>query len=310
MNKVERVRAALAGEPVDRVPASFWYHFPDGQKHGRDSVQAHMRFLEETEVDFLKIFNEHPYRTDVEIREPGDWKRIRPAPLTSPFQQAMLDEVKAIVDQVGGDCLTVATVFGPFGEGNHATGGLVTEHFREDPDSVRQGLTAIAESLAAFSVALLEAGTDGIYYSAQGGERSRFTEEEFLDTIKPNDLKVLEAIEGQGEFNLLHICKDDIRLEHYLDYPAHAVNWAAAKSNWSMAEGLANFDRPVLGGFHDRGIIVDGSQTEIEARVHALLDEVGTSRFMIGADCTLPTGNSHANIRTAVRATASHQAAA
>ena len=31
MNKVERVRAALAGEKVDRVPASFWFHFTPGQ---------------------------------------------------------------------------------------------------------------------------------------------------------------------------------------------------------------------------------------------------------------------------------------
>ena len=44
-----------------------------------------------------------------------------------------------------------------------------------------------------------------------------------------------EAINGKAEFNLLHICKDDVRLEHYTDYPANAVNWAAAKSNWSMA---------------------------------------------------------------------------
>lgn len=28
MNKIERVRAALRGEPVDRIPASFWFHFP------------------------------------------------------------------------------------------------------------------------------------------------------------------------------------------------------------------------------------------------------------------------------------------
>ncbi len=303
MNKVDRVRAALAGQPVDRVPASFWLHFPDELKRGDASVRAHMQYLADTDVDFLKIFNEHPYQTNVTIRTPADWKDVRPVPLSAPFFQGMLDEVKTIVDQVGGACLTIATVFGPFGEGNHATGGLVTAHYREDPESVAQGLAAIADNLAAFSVALLEAGTDGIYYSAQGGERERFTEEEFLTHIKPCDLTVLQAIDQQAEFNLLHICKDNIRLEHYLDYPAAAVNWAAAKNNWSLQEGLQYFDRPVVGGLHDRGVIVDGEHEAIEAAVHALLASVGTQRFMVGADCTLPTDNDRTNIRTAVHAT-------
>ena len=31
MNKIERVRAALAGKPVDRAPFTVWYHF--GNQH-------------------------------------------------------------------------------------------------------------------------------------------------------------------------------------------------------------------------------------------------------------------------------------
>jgi hypothetical protein len=31
MNKIERVRAALAGRPVDRAPFTVWYHF--GNQH-------------------------------------------------------------------------------------------------------------------------------------------------------------------------------------------------------------------------------------------------------------------------------------
>ncbi len=84
MNKVDRVRAALAGEPVDRVPASFWLHFPDAMKRGPASIQAHMQYLADTDVDFLKIFNEHPYQTNVEIKAPADWKEVRPAPLALP----------------------------------------------------------------------------------------------------------------------------------------------------------------------------------------------------------------------------------
>ena len=68
----------------------------------------------------------------------------------------------------------ITTVFGTFAEGNHASGGKVTEHMKADPQSVGMGLGAIADSLAQFAVACIEAGASGIYYSAQGGEEDRF----------------------------------------------------------------------------------------------------------------------------------------
>ena len=169
-----------------------------------------------------------------------------------------------------------------------------------------QGLAAIGESLAEFALACIEeVGAAGIYYSAQGGEADRFTEEEFLNYIKPADLSVLKAIEDKGEFNLLHICKDHVRLNLYEDYPAHAVNWAATKNNLDLKEGRELFKRPIVGGLGDRGIIVDGSAEEIQAAVQAVITDFGTQGLMIGADCTLPTEIDVNNIRLAVEATAS-----
>lgn len=304
MNKIERVRAALASQPVDRVPASFWFHFPPAQAHGEASVKAHLDFYRRSNVDFLKIMNEHPYRGNVEIKTPADWKQLRPAPLSSPFYQGQLDEIKRIVDEIGGECLTVTTIFGPFSSGNHAGNNLVTEHMKEDPAAVSQGLATIGESLAEFAQACIEAGAAGIYYSAQGGEAERFSEETFLAYIKPHDLTVLKAVENQGEFNLLHICKDNIRLHCYEDYPAHAVNWAATKNNLSLLEGRALFQRPIVGGLGDRGLIVDGPHQAIQAAVREIIADFGSTGLMIGADCTVPTDIEVSNIRAAVEATA------
>ena len=304
MNKLERVRAALKEEPVDRVPASFWFHFPRQFAHGEASVKAHLDFYRESSIDFLKVMNEHPYQANVTIKTPADWRQVRPAPLSSPFYQAQLDELKQIVDALQGECLIVTTIFGPFGEGNHTTDKLVTEHLKADPESVSQGLAAIAESLAVFAVACIEeGGASGIYYSAQGGEAERFSEEEFLRYLKPHDLTVLNAIQDQGEFNLLHVCKDNIRLPLYADYPSHAVNWAATKNNLNLTEGRALFQRPVIGGLGDRGVIVSGSPAEIQGAVRNVIEDFGPTGLMIGADCTLPTDIDVANIRLAVEAT-------
>ncbi len=303
MNKIERVNATLAGKPVDRVPAGFWFHFTPDKHHGKAAVQAHLDYFHASNIDILKVMNEHPYRANVDIASPADWRRIRPAPLSSDFYQDALDEVKAIVDAVGGEAHVLVTVFGPFRSGNNTSGDKVTEHLKADPLAVSQGLAAIAESLALFGEAVIDAGASGLYYSSQGGEQDRFTEYEFLHYLKPHDLTVLEAVKDKGTFNLLHICKDFIRLPLYVDYPAHMVNWQATKHNLSLQEGRTLFKRPICGGMDDRGVMVDGTHEEIAAEVHRVIETIGAESFMLGADCTLPTDIDVSNIRAAVDAT-------
>jgi uroporphyrinogen decarboxylase len=304
MNKMDRVRAALNDAPVDRVPASFWYHFPPDRMHGESAVRAHVDYFRQSGIDFLKVMNEHPVQANLTIREPADWRAVRPAPLTAPFYQAMLDELKAILDVLGGECLVIVTVFGPFASGNHASGDLVTSHLRVATHDVSLGLAAIAESLAGFAQACIETGASGIYYSAQGGEEDRFTEDQFLEFIKPHDLTVLEAVRGRGEFNVLHVCRDRVRLHLYADYPSHAVNWAATKHNPSLAQGRDIFRRTVIGGLDDRGVIATGPREEIQTAVQAVIRDFGPTGLIIGADCTVPTDIPLDHIRAAVEATA------
>jgi uroporphyrinogen decarboxylase len=307
MHKIERIKTVLSGEIPDRVPASFWFHFPEDQALGDASVKAHINFYRQANPDFLKIMNEHPYQVGDAIKYPSDWRKLRPAPLKSNFYQAQLDEIKKITDQLAGDCLTTTTIFNPFSSGNHASGRMVTEHLKADPDSVNIGLGTIAESLAEFAVACLEAGADGIYFSAQGGEADRFEQHVFLDFIKPHDLTVLNAIQGRGALNTIHICRDNNRLHLYNNYPGHVFNWAVtAPLNLSLLSGKKLFNRTVLGGMDNRGVLVSGSPQEIESAVHQIIRTVGPRNLIIGADCTLPTEVSIDNIRIAIEATASY----
>jgi len=307
MNKIERVRAVLKGEIPDAVPASFWFHFPKDQAHGNAAVKAHLDYYQRTDLDFLKIMNEHRYHVETKIKNPSDWRKIKPVPLKSEFYQAQLNEIKMITDRLGGDCLTVITIFNPFSSGKHASDYLITEHLKADPGSVNLGLQTIAESLAEFSAACLDAGADGIYFAAQGGEADRFEEHIFTEIIKPNDLTVLNAIKDKSDFNILHICQDKARLHLYSDYPGNVVNWAAtAQHNVPLPGGKKLFNRSILGGLDNRGIIVDGTPDEIRRAVHEVISSFGTRGLIIGADCTLPTEINVENIHAAVEAARSY----
>jgi len=304
MNKIERVRAALNGQEPDRVPASFWFHFPPkGKVRGKESVKAHLDYYRNSGIDFLKIMNEHPYQVNIDIKNPSDWRKIKPAPLESDFYQEQLDEIKMITDELGDECLTSTTIFNPFSSGNHASRKLVTAHLKADPESVNIGLGTIAESLAEFSVACIEAGADGIYFAAQGGEEDRFEEQAFLEFIKPHDLTVLDAVKEKGEMNITHICGDNIRLHLYANYPGDVINWAAtAKYNIPLTAGKKLFNRTILGGMDNQGVLVDGPVEDIQQKVYDIIEDFGTRNLIIGADCTLPSDINIDHIRAVIDA--------
>ena len=312
MTTKERVIAAIEGRPVDRVPSGFWLHFPETCFHGDAAVQAHVDFFRETGTDIQKIMNENLVPCDIPIQKASDWKNLKPFHRQSPFIVEQVDLIKRILDKTGGEGMTLATVHGIVASAWHARGGsagyetgsgLLAAHLREDPKAVSYGWEIISDGLAILAEACLEAGADGIYYAALGGESYLSTDDEFETYIKPHDLKILKAAE-KSPYNVLHICKDRLNLARYKDYPFAVVNWGVYEQNPSLLDGAALFpDRVILGGLDDRaGVLVDGSEEQIRDAVHQLLHTMEGRRFLLGADCTLPTEISYSRIRTAVEA--------
>ena len=290
MNKIERMHTMLRGERPDRVPAAFWFHFPDSAAAGHAMAEAHIDYYRAADPDLLKVMNDNGYEAvgvDA-VNSPADWRKLRPAPLSSAPYQAQLSGLRELADTLAGEVLMSTTIFNPYAIGNKISNNQVTEHLKADPEAVSAGLGAIADSLAEFAAACIEAGAAGIYFSAQGGDAARFTAEEHLQYIKPHDVTVLEGATA-ATCNILHICGRGIRLEHYADYPGHTVNWAPQNDNLSLTAGRELFRRPIIGGIDERGPIVDGSREAIGAEVQAALAQMGSAGFMIGAGCTLPS---------------------
>src|SRR5574341_2162717 len=61
MDKVERVRAALAGKPVDRPPFTIWYHFGSQHASPERTAQVHLEFFDFYDLDLLKVMNDYDY---------------------------------------------------------------------------------------------------------------------------------------------------------------------------------------------------------------------------------------------------------
>lgn len=302
MNKYERVMAAYLGQRPDRVPSAFWYHFPKGFEAGQAAVDIHLKYFAESGTDLCKIMNENSCPKDPAINDAQDWSRLAPIPEDVPFICRQLDLTRSVMVRMKGKAVTLGTVHGIVASAYHILGGtelydrdgtVLGRHLRENPEGLRHAFRIIADYLKYLCRAMLDAGVDGIYFASLGGERRMFTDDEFATFIAPLEIEILDSIQDAPCFNILHMCKSDLNLERYLRYPDPAVlNWGVYENNLSLEEGRRLFgaNRVYLGGLDDRkGVLPEGTAEEIGREVRRLVDTFGYERYILGADCTLPT---------------------
>jgi uroporphyrinogen decarboxylase len=263
-------------------------------------ANAHLEFYRRSHGDILKVMNDNPYQLVgvSRIDQPSDWRRLRPEPRYSPGRRQYLDGLKQILDAVGHEVPVIMTVFNPFATANDNRAGIldfsdasfagITHDLRTDPKSTLVGLRVVAESLAEFSRACIEAGAMGVFFSANGGERDRFHDDEFESWVMATDRMVLDAARDAGaQCNVLHVCGARQRLSAYRDYPAQIANWAHELDNPSLLEGRRMLGRTILGGLDAQGPLTRGSRGEVEEEVRQVLASAPAPAFILGAGCAV-----------------------
>jgi uroporphyrinogen decarboxylase len=305
MNKRDIVLALLdPGKSQTHVPAAFFLHFDPSCHFGQAAVDKHLEFFRTTGMDLVKIQYERTFPSLPEIQAPEDWAGM--ALYGEEFFAPQLDAVEGIVKTVKHEAVVIVTLYSPFMCAGHAVGkDNVLRHVREHPDPVVKGMEIITESLLTFVRACVRLGVDGFYHSTQGGERHRLADPVLFNTfVRPFDLAVMEEAERTCVFNVLHVCDyageyDD--LTRFLDYPGHVVSCPlkVGGRSLSLAEASRLFDRPVMGGLDRLGVIATGSDAQIRTEATDVL-RTAPERFILGADCTVPSETPWENLRTAI----------
>lgn len=314
MSKRERVFNLLEGKEIDRTPVGFWLHFPEESHHGNAAIRAHLDFMEQTDTDILKIMNENIlYDGESHISCLDDIKKFKGFSRKDQIFKDQMEIIKRIRDAAGEKYPIVATIHGLVASAFHETGyagnytsmgyGLAL-FCRECPNEMKKVFETVAESLMEFSDCSLEAGAEGIFYAALGGEKNFFTDNEFEEFVAPYEKMVYDHIKKTAKFDILHICKSNINFNRYTALHPTIVNWGIYGNDFSLTEGSRLFsDSIVLGGFPDRhGVLVDGTETEIRNHTKNALEEMKGKRFIVGSDCTLPTEISYPRINLVVKA--------
>jgi len=323
MNKKERLMAVLNHQKPDRIPAGFWFHFEGDKAHGEACVKAHADYFHAVDTDFVKIMSDglgYPLR--VTIDQAQDWYNVAPLREDDPFFTDTVARCAAINAAIGQECYTFYNFFSPFnivracdvftenalqGRSWDAT---VMAHLREAPDALRYALNVIAGDLARLAVRVIrEGGCLGVYQSLQGAEKGRMSAQEYAGVVAPSDQIVLEAFNAASPYNILHMCSwagDPNHLSYWRDYPCRVKNWGTGVEQLPLEKGVDYFGpgTVLLGGLDNRPghPLVSGSREQVYAAVRDLLSRMNGTPFILGADCTVPSGIDLNHIRWVMEA--------
>lgn len=292
--------------PSRAVPAAFFMHFDPAYHRGPAAVEKHLAFFRTTGMDFVKIqYEQVQPPPPTPIRTPYDWTRLRPYP--PEFFEAPIQVAQGLVRAARAEALVIMTLYSPLMWAAQLAPGVdLAEHLSENPAAVQHGLEVMTENVIRLARGCLRAGVDGFYASTQGGEADRFRGTDFFERyIKPTDLAVWEAI-GGSTFNILHVCDYQgayDNLSPFLDYPGQVVNCSLQLGGRRVTPREVSqwFGRPFMGGLERLGILASGSATEIRRAAEDVLAR-RSERFILAADCTVPSGTPWDNLKIAIEA--------
>lgn len=309
MSKRDFVFAAFDNQPVERVPVGFWFHFvPEGfntptRSHIFKNVAGHQAYYDDFQPDFVKLMSDgffgYPNESAANVETAADLDKVTASNPTE-WIDGQVALVKDLVGRFGGEVATFYNIFAPgtyfdFLQQYNLSDVRLKDLVKENPAGVAHALNEIGKDIAQLARRVItEGGADGIYLSVRNVQGAGQTKEEYLSTVAPSELAVLEAANQVSQYNLLHICgyegaKND--LSFYAEYPAKVINFASVVEGVSLGQAKKLFGgKAIIGGFGQtkNDLLYTGTKEEITAYTNKLLDEAGTTGIILGADCTIP----------------------
>ena len=307
----DRVFAALAGDPVDRPPMSFWGHAYDREGTAKDLAESTLEQRARHDWDFVKLnprasYHGEPWglsfqhaggratkptRTSYPLRTLDDLLRLRPVPGDAGALGEQLEAIRRVRAGLPPDVLLVETVFSPLAivtdlSENTAS---VERALRREPDAVATALEAVTRTFEDFVPRALAAGADGIYFATvewATAERS-WTAEQYRAFATPYDLRVLARAEGAA-FNVLHVCRPRNYLKALADYPVAAVSWdPTAEGNPDLRAGQELVRGAVIGGIGHDDALVAADDALALSQLERGFALTGGRRWIVAPGCSI-----------------------
>ena len=320
---MERLRAAIGRQQVDRAPYALWRRFPAVDRSPAGLAQATLRFHERYGSDWLTLAPppdqavlawgcveaEEPGPDGTRpcarcaVRSPEDWTRIRPLdPGTAPGWQEQLEAIVRLgFDRRLGDAPVLIALPSPLAIAQRLAGARLAEDLWHHAARVESALGAITETLIRFAGLALDEGLAGVLYQVPRAGRAPGGDEIHARFGEPADRQVLGAIRPRATLIVVHAQGEPPALARLGGLPADVWSWAPAAGGPGLAAAQALVPGAVAGGL-DPVTLRDGANDQAVAELRAALAETGGLGLVVGAGGPLLPDTPDGPVAAAVRA--------
>ena len=320
MTHWERIRAALKGEQVDRVPVSLWRHWPGDDLTAQGLAAAMLRWQRQYDFDLVKFMPTGTYGvhdwgaetvystgfrgnrivTKFGLTESEEWPTLR---RLDPSQGALGQEVEAIrlaAVELKNSVPILQTIFSPLTTAVKLAGDRVYADLRQQPELLKAGLQIIADVTVDFGRACLRQGAHGFFLATQCATYRLLNEAEYREFGAYYDRYVLNALHAEAEFSLMHVHGENIMFDLTASYPVEMINWHDRITWPSLQEAQKRFDGLLVGGINDQTTIADGPLEDLQAQARDAIEQTGGRRLLLGPGCVIPTNTPDAHVRAVI----------
>ncbi len=295
MTSRARVHAALAGEPVDRVPLGAWWPAGDSVADAASLADAAVRAHQRYEWDWATIVPDwtlvYEAWGSVYERPGGGPSRLERASVRFPdtlLRLRFLDPRKGALGEqsaalrlaraaLGDDVPLLIVVPTPL----HLLAALMADppetlrYLEEHERHSATGLGIIMETLAVHAGLCIESGADGVIFDAGHPFASEAT---FRAHARPADLYVLSRVQ-EAMCNVLRLSGGSAMLGAMLDYPVHAFGWDIGDAGPpSLSDVLGRSGRAAMAGLSAAAL---ASPADAAAEALAAVAATGGTRLLL-----------------------------
>jgi uroporphyrinogen decarboxylase len=314
MNKRQRLEATISGEPVDRVAAALWRHWPGDDQRAEDQAAAHINFQRDYDWDFVKVspassfcltawgVEDHwegslegtRHYTKRVVENPEDWSQLKVLEPSAEGLGSQLQCLEFLQESFEEDVPYIQTIFSPLAQAkNLASDDTLIVHLRQNAGQVHHALQVITDTTVAFIHEAKRRGISGVYYAVQHASYLKMTEAEYQVFGRPYDLQVLAAA-SELWLNVLHVHGAHIMFNLVADYPVQAVNWHDRETPPDLEAGLKKIKGAASGGVSRDMLHAENPEAALDQARDAMQQTEGR-RWILGTGCvalaTTPVGN-------------------
>jgi uroporphyrinogen decarboxylase len=288
MSKVERIKATLRGEKVDRLPFTFWHHFGLEKLPGENHAEATLAFYRKFDPDLVKVMSDFPYPAPeglTALTKGEGWEKLEV--LKNPFPE-QIKALRLIHKELKGQVPFVETIFQSWTVLEKLSSQETVQRLKEqEPNVLKRVLRVISASQANHARLALEAGAAGIFLAVAAADQSVMDPQEYLKLVRESDLIILEAAKEQGYLNILHAHGKKIHFDTLLTYPVQVFNYSVHGTGIDLLTTKRKFSGTLMGGL-DENKIASFTENDVAAQIVEATRAMQNRRLILAPGCSVP----------------------